>query len=462
MILKLLSTTAFRLSLIYALLFSLVASIALGIVYWLAAELVRQQTDERLQLETNVLLSQYYSGDFQDLSRMVRHRKNKDATHFFVYALTHRKQHDFLKDLRQKKTSHQSTFATLPLSVITEHLPVSSQELDTRILFTRLPEGYQLLVGTDLGDQEQLLARIARILLIAVSIIIIAAIVGGWWMGRSVLTRIDTLQQTTKAIINGDLSQRMSVKGPETEFNRLAQVINDMLERIEALLSSMHDVTDNLAHDLRNPLNRLRHRLEAMCFHLPDRQTTDNELKAAINDVDKLILAFNAILNIAQIKAEVRRNHWEIIDITHMMEELSELYALVAEDAGIHFELFSEHNLHLFADRQLLIQATTNLLDNAIKFTPQHGKIQLESYQKSGKLAIIVADSGIGIPKKDYEHVFKRFTRLDNARNTPGSGLGLSLVKAVMDLHHAEIHLRDNHPGLRVELIFTIPSDEDV
>lgn len=454
MTLKLLSTTAFRLSLIYALLFSLVASIALGMAYWLAASLVRQQTDERLQLETNVLLSQYYSGDFQDLTRMISHRKDKDATHIFVYALTNRRQHDFFADIPQTGSSLRSTFATLPLSVITQHLPVSSQELDTRVLITRLPHGYQLLVGTDLNDQERLLTHIARVLLAAITIIIAAAMLGGWWMGISVLKRVDKIHQTTKAIINGDLSQRMSVKGRETEFNRLAHVINDMLNRIEVLLTSMHDVTDNLAHDLRNPLNRLRHRLEAMRFQLPDKKVAA-ELNAAISDVDNLIATFNAILNIAQIKAEVRRDHWGNVDVTGMMEELAELYTVVAEDTGIEFDLYAERKLHLFADRQLLAQAITNLLDNAIKYTPNGGKIQLESYLKSGKLMIAVSDSGAGIPNTEHQRIFKRFVRLDNARNTPGSGLGLSLVKAVIDLHHAQINLKDNQPGLRVELIFS-------
>ncbi len=454
MTLKLLSTTAFRLSLIYALLFSLVASIALGMAYWLAASLVRQQTDERLQLETNVLLSQYYSGDFQDLTRMISHRKDKDATHIFVYALTNRRQHDFFADIPHTGSSLRSTFATLPLSVITQHLPVSSQELDTRVLITRLPHGYQLLVGTDLNDQERLLTHIARVLLAAITIIIAAAMLGGWWMGISVLKRVDKIHQTTKAIINGDLSQRMSVKGRETEFNRLAHVINDMLNRIEVLLTSMHDVTDNLAHDLRNPLNRLRHRLEAMRFQLPDKKVAA-ELNAAISDVDNLIATFNAILNIAQIKAEVRRDHWGNVDVTGMMEELAELYTVVAEDTGIEFDLYAERKLHLFADRQLLAQAITNLLDNAIKYTPNGGKIQLESYLKSGKLMIAVSDSGAGIPNTEHQRIFKRFVRLDNARNTPGSGLGLSLVKAVIDLHHAQINLKDNQPGLRVELIFS-------
>jgi len=456
MTLKLLNTTAFRLSLFYALLSSLVASLAMGATFWLAAGLVRQQTDERLQLETNILLSQYYSGDFKDLTRMISHRKDKDATTFFVYALTHRKKHDYFKDIKTSTPSQRSVFATFPLSVITQHLSVEGQELDTRVLISRLPGGYQLLVGTDLNDQEQLLADIGRILLIAVTVIISAALLGGWWMGKSVLSRIDNLHQTTKVIIDGDLTQRMSIQGRETEFNRLALVINEMLDRIEVLLSSMHEVSDNLAHDLRNPLNRLRHRLEAIRFQGNVSRKNHAELGAAIEDVDKLISTFNAILSIAQIKSEARRSHWEEINLGKMLEELEEIYTAVAEEADIEFYLYTERNLQLFADRQLLAQAVTNLLDNAIKYTPAGGRIKLESYHKGDQLFIAVSDSGPGIPAAEYKRVFKRFVRLDNARNTPGNGLGLSLVKAIMDLHHARIELKDNQPGLRIELVFSI------
>ncbi|HHL18449.1 MAG TPA: HAMP domain-containing histidine kinase [Thiothrix sp.] len=462
MIQKLLSTTAFRLSLIYALLFSLIAAIALGIAYWLAAQLIYQQIDERLQLETNVLLSQYYSGNFTDLSRMISHRNSKDVTQFFIYALINRQQHDFFSDLPTASESeqhpHQATFATLPLQMITHDLPVNKQTLDTRVLLTPLPAHYQLLVGTDMSEAEKLLEHIASILLIAVLIIMTAALLGGWLMGQSVLKRVDRIHRTAKEIIEGDLNQRMPLQAREDEFNRLAKVVNEMLARLQTVMMSMRDVTNNLAHDLRNPLNRLHHRLEALRYLPPNSDKQQQELDNAVNDVSSLIATFNAILNIAQIESSVQRDCWEDIDMTHMIHELGELYTLVAEEKKISFHVYSEKHLILHADRQLIAQTITNLLDNAVKYTPAGGKIRLEAYYQSthpsAEVIINVCDSGIGIPEADYQRVFERFTRLDTVRNTAGNGLGLSLVKAVMDLHQAKISLSDNQPGLCVKLSF--------
>ena len=454
MIQKLLSTTAFRLSLIYALLFSLIAAIALGVAYWLAAQLVRQQIDERLQLETNVLLSQYYSGDFTDLSRMISHRNSKDATQFFVYALTRRQQHDFFQDIPATTKPEQAIFATLPLGVISQALSQNRQEVDTRILLTPLPSDYQLLVGTDMSEAEQLLGHIASVLLIAVLVIMTAALLGGWRMGQSVLMRVDRIHHTAKEIIEGDLSQRMPLQTREDEFNRLAKVVNDMLDRLQTVMMGMHDVTDNLAHDLRNPLNRLHHRLESLRYLPPDSEKQPQELDNAIMDVSNLIATFNAILNIAQIESRVQHDRWEDIDVTHMVQELGELYTVVAEEDGITFHVYSEKKLTLHGDRQLIAQAITNLLDNAVKYTQAGGKIKLETYQQSSKVIINVCDTGKGIPKADYNRVFERFIRLDEVRNTPGNGLGLSLVKAVMDLHQAEVFMSDNEPGLCIKLSF--------
>ena len=459
MIQKLLSTTAFRLSLVYALLFSLIAAMALGMAYWFAAQLVRQQIDERLQLETNVLLSQYYSGDFNDLSRMISHRNSEGAPQFFVYTLAHRQQHDFFEDIAVTTEPQQATFATLPLGVITtQALSEKRQKVNARILLTPLPPDYQLLVGTDMSEAEQLLEQIATVLLVAVLVIMLAALLGGWRMGQSVLRRVDGIHLTAKEIIEGDLSQRMPLQVSDDEFNRLAKVVNEMLDRLQTVMISMREVTDNLAHDLRNPLNRLHHRLEALRYLPHDSekrpQELDQELESAVTDVSNLIATFNAILNIAQIESSVQHDRWEDIDITDMIQELGELYSVVAEEEGIAFQVYSEKRVVLHGDRQLIAQAITNVLDNAVKYTHADGKIKLEAYLQFSRIIIKVCDSGKGIPKADYKRVFERFTRLDMVRNTPGNGLGLSLVKAVVDLHQADITLSDNEPGLCVKLSF--------
>ncbi len=447
----------------------MVAALALGAAYWMAAKLVQQQIDERLQLETNVLLSQYYSGNFADLSRLISRRTDKQSTQFFVYALSSPQQHDFFRDIATQETNplnYSATFATLPLSVITRTTATGRKDFDTRVLITPLPSGYQLLVGTDMSEAEQLLEHIASVLLIAIGVILAAALLGGWRMGQSVLDRVDRVHHTAKEIIEGDLNQRLPLKGREDEFNRLSKVVNEMLDRLQTVMVSMRDVTDNLAHDLRNPLNRLHHRLEALRL-MPSaseagKETQETELDNAIADVNSLIATFNAILNITQIESRVQHDRWEEVDVSSMLEDMGEVYAVVAEEKNIAFQVYSDRNLRLRADKQLIAQALANLLDNAIKYTPAHGKIRLQAHRRStAELVISVCDSGIGIPEADYQRVFERFTRLDAVRNTPGNGLGLSMVKAIVNLHKADIELSDNKPGLCVRLIFTDSGNEN-
>ncbi len=472
-------TTAFRLSLIYALLFSLIAAAVLALAYQSASREIRQQTDDRLQLETNILLSRYFSGSFEDLSRMVAHRMSKDSSRFFVYSLVNRAQHDFNQDVAPDKKlilgqggqpdlkPLSAVFATLPLSRLGPFIPSSHRHMQTRVLITRLPNDTQLLVGSDLGEQELLLQHITRVLLLAVLVIFAAALLGGTLLGLSSLRHIENIRLKALEIMQGDLSQRMplrrkrrfSLLSRDDEYDRLSRVINNMLERIEILMHSTRNVSNNLAHDLRNPLNRLRHRLEALRAQLPPGES-QQEVGQAVEDVDALVATFNAILNIAQIEARVQREHWETIDVSAMLDELGEMYSVVAEEAGLAFEQDVEPGLSLRSDRQLLAQGLTNLLDNAVKYTPRGGNIQLRGHRSDHHLMLTVADNGPGIALADRENVFEHFTRLDSARSQPGNGLGLSLVQAIMNLHQgSEIKLLDNHPGLIVQLIFALSED---
>jgi signal transduction histidine kinase len=471
MIQKLLSTTAFRLSLLYALLFSLVATGALVLAYWSAAQEIRQQTDDRLQLETNVLLSSYYSGTFEDLMRMVEHRMHEDASRFFVYTLTHYKQEgNSVEDKSSKGLSGERTkkfsiptFATLPLKDVTSSLINSQLGLETRVLITPLANNSQLLVGSDLGEQKQLLDHIGKVMVLAVLVTLFTAFTGGIFLGFRSLNRIESIRKQAQAIIDGDLSRRMPIRKAlyghkqEDEYDKLSHVINDMLDRLEQLIHTTQNTTNNLAHDLRNPLNRLRHRLEYLRGKTNTSEQTQ-ELGHAIEDIDRLVATFNAILNIAQIEANVQRDHWENVDVNAMIEDLSEMYSIVAEEAKIQFKVEIEPHLQLNTERPLLAQAVTNLLDNAIKYTPAGGTIWLQSQQTDNQLIIRICDNGPGIPDADKQRIFEHLTRLDSARSQAGNGLGLSLVKAIMDLHkESQINIKDNNPGLIVELIFTLP-----
>jgi signal transduction histidine kinase len=247
----------------------------------------------------------------------------------------------------------------------------------------------------------------------------------------------------------GDLGQRISLKGSRDEFDVLAGNLNAMLDQIERLLSGMREVTDNIAHDLRTPLSRMRSRIEVALLANPDRAEARMLLEQTLCDADAMIQSFNALLSIARAEAGSERAAFEPIDLSEVCRDLAELYGPLAEEKGLTFTSACPPGLVLQGNRHLLAQALANLLDNAIKYTPAGGRVMLSG--QPGPV-IIVADTGPGIPEGERGRVLERFVRLGGDRSTPGNGLGLSLVSAVAKLHGATLRLEDNHPGLRVSL----------
>ncbi len=466
MIRRLLNTTVFRLSLIYALLFSLVAAGAMVSIYWITENHITRQTDARLQLEADILLNRYGVYNTEALlSDIRRHNQRADLTQgdrFYSYVLLKRREYDMLSEFEAEYTTAdgRQLFATRALNQTINFSMTPNQEQPARILITLLPDNYQLLVATDMSEQRALLNEVFNSMLLAILVIFTLAGIGGYLMGDGVLRRIDSVRQTAGEIMDGDLSQRMRVTKRNDEFDRLSIVLNSMLRKIEQLMQAKREVTDNLAHDLRNPLNRLRNRLESNQFRDPDSTDFQQLNQDAIQDVDELIKTFNALLGIAQAESGVQRDDWQLLDLSQLIADLGELYEVVAEEKNIHFSHHAPSELTLFGNRQLLAQALTNLLDNAVKYTPAHGQIELMAAADGDGIQIQINDSGIGIPHDQYEQVFERFVRLDNARSSPGNGLGLSLVKAVIDMHEGQIKLADNQPGLRLSLHFLTPSGE--
>ena len=465
MIRRLLNTTVFRLSLVYALLFSIIAAIAMGSIYWVAAAQISQQTDTRLQLESDLLVNRYRTGTVDNLRETIKLRNEDNEGYsgprFYVYALSNNREQAYTRMVEAEYIAEngRQIFATLPFSEVLDvvkaanPLPVRKNDV-ARTIITVLPGGWQLLVATDTNEQQALLDKMYRSIVLAIVVIFTLAVLGGALMGYGVLRRIDSVRQTAGEIINGDLSQRMSVTGRNDEFDKLSIVLNSMLQRIEQLMQAMREVTDNLAHDLRNPLNRLRNRLEAGRFHPADSEGFQQLQQDALQDVDDLIKTFNALLGIAQAESGVHRDDWVDVNLSQLVDDLGELYEAVAEEQGIQLSYRAEPGLVVHGNRQLLAQAITNLLDNAVKYTPEAGDIKLAVARTPKGICVTVSDSGPGIPAEQRERVFERFVRLDNARSSPGNGLGLSLVKAMADLHGASISLEDNHPGLRVAMCF--------
>ncbi len=454
---RIVNTSVFRLSVLYAVLFSLIAAAALISVYKVAETQIKEQVDTRLQLQTNLLLKKYESFAVEGLIEAVKINNQKGDQPLFFYLLIHRVRLDLTRFVKPDKIikARNQWFASRPLGDMAKYIDGHNKEDEVRVLLTVLPGGYQLLVGAELKETQGLLNQLFRATLIAISIIFTVSIIIGFLMARNVVRRISAVTRTADNIVEGDLSQRIPVvKDPNNELDRLSLSLNRMLGRNEELMQSMQQVTNNLAHDLRNPLNRIRNRLESVQIREMQEADYTEVIDDTIHDIDSVISTFNALLSIAQIESGIPRNNWEVFSLNKLLDDLAEMYEAVAQEQQKIWEYRTEKNLELYGSKHLIAQLLTNLLDNAFKYTPINGHITLNaSSDEHSNINIQITDSGSGIPKNEYDKVFKRFHRLDSARSTEGNGLGLSLVKAVVDLHNAEIKLDDNKPGLIVNII---------
>lgn len=323
-----------------------------------------------------------------------------------------------------------------------------------RVMISPLGNDHILIVGYDKSVEEQLLKAMSNVVFIVTLILLIVSFIGSYFLSRNIMHRISNISSTALHIINGDFSERIPSDNNADELSKLSDDLNQMLARIETLVASQRQVTNNIAHDLRSPLNRLRSRME---IALLDPATSCAELREvmeqSIHDAEDLLKTFNALLSIAQVESRAR-NDFELLDLSLICADMAELYEVITEDGDHTFRFKQEDNLWLKGNRQLIAQAITNLLDNAIKYTPNGGVIELSAYRQGHQVCVSVTDDGEGIPDDQYEEVIKRFVRLDAARSTPGNGLGLSLVSAIIDLHNGKFTLQNQHPGLMATLLF--------
>jgi signal transduction histidine kinase len=281
-------------------------------------------------------------------------------------------------------------------------------------------------------------------------------------MSRGMLRRIELINQTSRNIMAGDLSQRIPIRGSGDELDQLAGNLNTMIDEIERLMDGIRHVSDNIAHDLRTPLTRLRNRLEQLLVDLEDGSPYRSQVEQGIAEADQLLATFAALLRIARIEAGGHKARFKPVDLAALVGDAAELYEALAEEKQLRFSTRVDASVSLEGDRDLLFQALTNLIDNAIKYTPAGGEVSLELMRVGKTADIAVSDTGSGIAETERDKVGQRFYRLESSRNTPGSGLGLSLVKAVAKLHRATLLLEDNAPGLKATLRLPLgPNRED-
>lgn len=311
----------------------------------------------------------------------------------------------------------------------------------------------RLLVGRSIEDRLDIEERHFQLILNGGIGMLVMAVAGGFILSRFTLSKLENINRAASQIIAGDFSRRVKVAGGGDEFDELAVHLNTMLQRIERLLAGMREVTDNIAHDLRTPLSRMRSRLELALIETDDNHPSKEVIEATITDAQGLIDTFNALLNIARADSGERQSEWEIVDLSVLAADVFDLFEPLAEERSIQLSLDAPNKVEMTGSRQLLAQAIANLVDNAIKFTPEHGKVQIKTSNQPTPL-IQVTDNGPGIPADSRGTALERFVRLEASRTTPGNGLGLSLVKAVASLHDGSIDLSDAAPGLLVKLAF--------
>jgi signal transduction histidine kinase len=448
---RLVRTHAFRLASLYFGVFAVSVLAVLLFVYWMSADFVERQTQATLDAEIAGLDEQYQQRGLSGLVQIVLARSAGDRGDGMLYLVADRDGHPLAGNITGWPEG--APVAPGPVAFTIEvKIKGKTERRPARGALIVIPGGYRLLAARDIGDAALFRERVKMTLVWSGLVALVAGLIGGAVLSRNLLRRVEQVNRTAERVMAGHLSDRVPTLGTSDEFDQLAANLNLMLDQIERLMTGMREVTDNVAHDLRTPLARLRARLELSLIGVADPAAQAEAVQAAIDDADRLLATFNALLNIAEAESGARRNAAEPLDLAQTARAAAELYEPVAEQKGCALKLDVDPGIMIRGDRHLLSQAVANLLDNALKYGG--GEVLLSAHQQDGRAALEVSDSGPGIPEEEREAVFDRFVRLEPSRSTPGNGLGLSLVRAVARLHNGTVALGDNRPGLKVRLEF--------
>lgn len=456
---KLIRTTAFRLTLVYLFLFALFAASLLGYFAWNTRRMITEQITETVDSEVAELTDQYNHGGIRGLVYAIENRALRPGANLYLVTTPQGQavagNVGSLQPGVMDRTGWVETFYR------------RLDETDTRSHFAlarvaELPGGFRLLIGRDLEERRRLFGIVAKAAQWSVVIVLLLGLGGGIFVARRVLYRIDAMTGTTQRIMAGDLSERLPVGRSGDELDRLAENLNAMLERIETLMAGLKEVSDNIAHDLKTPLTRLRNRAEDALAKAGNESEYRNALESTIDESDSLIRTFNALLMIARAESGQARDNMVDFDAAEIANGIQELYEPLAEDKGLTLSVETQPAT-VHGNRELVSQALANLVENAIKYGKRDAAvignaatkppdILIEARPDGGNIHFSVTDRGPGIPAADRARAMERFVRLEASRTQPGSGLGLSLASAVATLHGGELQLSDAEPGLRATL----------
>lgn len=436
-------TTTFRLALVQA---GVVLSFVVGsllYVYLATAGQLIQDSDALADQEYIALERAYAEGGMRRLNQEVVERAARQGP--LLYVLAEANGTVVTGDFRQLPAVPGGGGAAERVDFTFERADDSGTTVRGRARgqVGRLINGPILLVARDLGDTALIAGRITRVLWTVAIIGLAVSVASGLIAAQQAARRAEDLAETARAVMAGDLARRAPVRGAGDEFDALAEAMNGMLDRIEQLMHTTRTAGDAIAHDLRSPLTRFRQKLEAALERPPDMEADREALRKAVDEADRLFDMFSAVLKLARVEAA---GNWrmERVDASAVLRELVEFYEPVAEEKGQSLRGVIADGLMLRGEPGLFTQAVSNLIENALKYTPDGGRVEVQAQRRAdGRLEIAVMDNGPGVPPAERDRVLERFVRLETARSTPGVGLGLSLVSAVARLHRGGLHLRD-------------------
>ena len=438
-------STALRLAVLYTAAFAASVLVLGAITLITTRASLRQQFDATIKAESVALAREFRTEGREGVVQAVRERDSTPGA--LDYGLEDTQGHVIAGRL----AGHHAAFGWSALEMQAH----SGGHESLRVLTTQLPDGYRLIVGDDDDRSESLQQTVMQGFVWAFASIVVLGVLGGFGLSRDVHRRLAGMSSAAEAIIDGDMRRRIPVRGSDDDLDRLAETFNRMLDRIDLLMDSLRQVSNDIAHDLRTPLTRLRQRLEA-ARTLASPQARAKAVDGALEDVDAILETFAALLRIAQIEAGSRRSAFRPVDLSAIARTVVEAFAPSAEEAGQTLAIEPGGELVVDGDRELLTQMLANLVENALRHAGGSARAVVMTKACGSEALLQVRDNGPGVPDAERSRVLDRFYRLERSRSTPGNGLGLALVAAIARLHEAALELDDASPGLRVSLRFRV------
>lgn len=442
-----LRSAGIRLALGYALVFGASAALLILVLWITGTSILTRQVDSAIDADEQGLAEQWRAGGpaalFGTIQSRIRNNLDNDA----IYLVLDPKGRVVAGNLDTWPDQVSQTGQVYEIDV-----KRNGQQNVARFHRYDLPADYALLVGREVSSRAALRTLLAEVLAWSMVLIGLLSVAGAILLRLLFRRMVSQVSQTADAISSGDLTRRVAISGRGDEFDRMAETINDMLDRVSRLMDGVRQVSNSIAHDLRTPITRARARLEDAAAHGGSTEQLRSAIDRAVSDLDGVTNVFHALLRISEIEAGARRSAFVALDLRPLLDDLHDLYSAAAEERGLSLTLTATEDLPALVDRELIQQAMANLLDNAIKFSPPGGAVEMTGERAASGITLAVRDHGVGIPADDVARVAERFYRGETARNTPGFGLGLTLVRAVAHLHGGTLSLQNAEPGLRATL----------